>query len=121
MTRILVLFVIVILAVTPIGGTYHLCVIILNDLPSINILEVVVVVHGDVRSRVKLAQTLHGLIVVLLAVVATNSPLDRIDFMIIFTRPLALEVITVVSALVLVFSVISIIIARMVVVIVDGT
>ena len=65
----------------------------------------------------KLAWILQGFIVVLLVVAVTSRPLDCIDFLVVFTRLLALEVITTISTPVPIFSVILIVITTTVTVV----
>jgi len=89
MMRITVLFVVVVLMITPVGGTHGLCSIILNDLLCINVLEDTVVLHSVVESRMKLTRTLQGFVVVFLVIMVTGKSFDCIDFMVIPTRPLA--------------------------------
>ena len=116
-TRILVLFVIVVLAVTPVGGACSLGGVILNNLLRIDILENTVVLYSVVGSRMQLTRALQGFVVIFLLITATSRSFDHVDFMVIFMRPLAPEVIAMVVTPVLAFSVVSIVVAAMVAVI----
>jgi hypothetical protein len=89
----------------------------MNDLLHIDVLEDAMVFHSVTGSGMKLTRALQGLIIIIMIVAMTSRSFDRVDFMVVFTRPLAPEVVTMVMTSIPSFSTVTIIVMAMVAVI----
>jgi hypothetical protein len=111
MTRISVLFVIVIITILSLCIVMGFCDVIGNELFGVDVLEEAAILHGVIGFGMKLAGTLQGLLVVILEIMATTWLLNRVDFMIVLTGTLASEGVMAVTPSIMVVSVVTIIIA----------
>jgi hypothetical protein len=94
--------VVVLFTITYVLVACGFCGIVLDDLLCVDILEDATILHGMTGSRMELTQTLQGLVIVILVVVATSKSL--IDLMVAFVGPLSPKVITVVTTITVVDS-----------------
>jgi hypothetical protein len=111
MTRIPVLFVIVVIAISSLCVMVGPCSIIDSELLGVDVLEEVAILHGMIVFGMKLVGTLQGLVVVILVVVAITWLLIHVDFMTILARTHAFEGITAVMPPITVVSVVTVVVA----------
>jgi hypothetical protein len=97
MMRISILFIIVVVTISPLCVVLSPCNIIGSLLLGLDVLEEVAILHGVIGFGMKLAGTLQGLIIVILVVAATTWFLNRVDFMIVLAGTLASVGVAVVS------------------------
>jgi hypothetical protein len=113
MTRIPILFVIIIVIVT----ISSLCVVmghcggVGNEMLGVDVLEEAAILHGVIGFGMKLAGTLQGLVVVILVITATTWLLNRVDFMIVLAGTLASKGVAAVTPPITVDSVVVVIVA----------
>jgi hypothetical protein len=111
MTRISVLFIIIIITIL------SLCIVmgfhggVDSELFGIDVLEEATILYGVNRFGMKLAGTLQGLVVVILVITATTWLLNRIDFMIVLAGTLASKGVATVMPPITVVSVVAVIVA----------
>jgi hypothetical protein len=111
MTRISILFVIVIITIS------SLCVVkgfyggVGSELFGVDVLEEAAILHGVIRFGMKLAGNLQGLVVVILVIEVTIWLLNRVDFMIVLAGTLASKGVAVVTPPITVVLVVAVIIA----------
>jgi hypothetical protein len=109
-TRISILFVVVVITVASrsiVNGPWS---IILSKLLGVDVLEETTVLHGVVGLGMDLAGTLQSLVVVLLIVTVTSWLLDRVDFMVIFARALAFVIAAIIRPPVTIISAVTVIV-----------
>jgi hypothetical protein len=79
MTRIFVLFVIVVVAILSLCIIVGPCGVVSGDLLGVDVLEEASILHGVIGFGMKLAGTLQGLVVVILVIMATTWLLIECD------------------------------------------
>jgi hypothetical protein len=121
MTRISILFVIVVVTVSSLYVILSSCSVVGSELLDIDVLEEATILHGVIGFGMKLAGTLQGLIVVVLVVTVTTWLLNRVDFMIILTGTLASVGVAAVTPPITVVSVVAVVIAPTITVVVLTT
>jgi hypothetical protein len=117
MTRISILFIIVVVTISSLCVGVNPCGIAGDDLLGVDVLEEAVILHGVIGFGMKLAGTLQGLIVVILVIAATTWLFNRVDFMIVLVGTLASVVVVAVTPLITVVSVVAVVIALITVVV----
>jgi hypothetical protein len=110
-TRISVLFVIIIITISSLCIIVGLCGVVGNELLGVDVLEEAAILHGVIGFGMKLAGTLQGLVIVVLVIVATTWLLNCVDFMIVLAGTLASEGVTAVTPPIMVVSVVAVIVA----------
>jgi hypothetical protein len=98
LTRISVLFVIVIVTILLLCVGVDPCGVVGGDLLGIDVLEEAAILHAVIGFGMKLVGTLQGLVVAILVIAATTWLLNRVDFMIVLAGTLASVVITAVAS-----------------------
>jgi hypothetical protein len=73
MTRISILFVIVVVTISTLCVVLSPCSVIGSELLGVDVLEEAAILHGVIGFGMKLAGTLQSLVVVILVVMATTS------------------------------------------------
>jgi hypothetical protein len=111
MTRISVLFIIVVVTISSLCVGVDPCGVGGGDLLGVDVLEEATILHGVIGFGMKLVGTLQGLIVVILVIMVTTWLLNRVDFMIILVGTLASVVVTAVTPPITVVSVVTVVIA----------
>jgi hypothetical protein len=111
MTRISVLFVIVVVTISSLCFVVGPCGVGGGDLLSVDVLEETTILHGVIGFGMKLVGTLQGLIVVILVISVTTWLLNHVDFMIILAGTLASVVVAAVTPPIMVVSVVVVVIA----------
>jgi hypothetical protein len=116
MTRISVLFIIVVVTIS------SLCIVD-GDLLGVDVLEEATILHFVIGFGMKLAGTLQGLVVVILVIGVSTWLLNHIDFMIVLTGTLASVVIVAVTPPIMIVSVVTVLVApiTMIVVVIPTT
>jgi hypothetical protein len=110
MTRISVLFVIIVVTISSLCIVVGPRGVIGGDLHGVDVLEEAAILHGVIRFWMKLAMTLQGLVVVIRVIPATTWLLNR-DFMIVLVGTLASIVVAAVAPLITVVSVVAVVVA----------
>jgi hypothetical protein len=112
MTRISVLFIIVVVTIS------SLCIVD-GDLLGVDVLEEATILHFVIGFGMKLAGTLQGLVVVILVIGVSTWLLNHIDFMIVLTGTLAsVVIVAVVTVLVAPITMIVVVIPTTVIVVI---
>jgi hypothetical protein len=111
MTRISILFVIVVVTITSLCIVVSPCSVISSELLGIDVLEEAAILHGVIGFGMKLAGTLQGLVVVVLVVTATTWLLNHVDFMIVLVGTLASVGVTAVTPSIMVVLVVAVVVA----------
>ena len=104
-----VLVVILVLLVVPVTLPRCFSGVTLNDLLCLDAFEDTTLFHCVVGLEMKLAWPLQSFIVVLLIITSTSKPLDCVDFVVAVAKSFTPEIITVVTAPVPPFSVVSVV------------
>jgi hypothetical protein len=111
LTRISVRFVVIIVAISSLCVVMGLCDGVGSELLGIDVLEEVEILHGVIGFGMKLVETLQGLVVVILVIVATTCILNRIDFVIFLAGTVASVGVVVVTSPITVVLVVAVVIA----------
>jgi hypothetical protein len=110
MTRISILFIIVVVTISSLCIIVGPCGIIGGELLGVDVLEEAAILHGVIGFGLKLVGTLQGLVVVILVIAVTTWLLNRVDFMIFLAGTLASVVVAAVTPTIMVVSVVTIVI-----------
>jgi hypothetical protein len=123
MTRISVLFIIVVVTISLLCIVVGSCGVVDGDLLGVDVLEEATILHCVIGFGMKLAGTLQGLIVVILVIGVSTWLLNHIDFMIVLTGTLASVVIVAVTPPIMIVSVVTVLVApiTMIVVVIPTT
>jgi hypothetical protein len=111
MTRISILFIIVVITISSLCVVVGPCSVVGSELLGVDVIEEAAILHGVIGFGMKLAGTLLGFVVVVLVVAATTWLLNRVDFMIVLVGTLASVGVTTVTPLITVVSVVAVVVA----------
>jgi hypothetical protein len=109
-TRISILFIIIIITVTPRSIINGLWSIIISKLLDVDVLKEAAILHGVIGLGMDLERTLQSFVVILLIVMVTSRFLDRIDLMVVFAGALAFVITTIIGPPITIISVVVIVV-----------
>jgi hypothetical protein len=121
MTRISILFVIVVVTISPLCVVLSPCSVVGSELLGVDILEEAAILHGVIGFGTKLAGTLQGLVVVIRVVTTTTWLPNRVDFMIVLAGMLASIGVAAVTPPITIVSVVAVVVLTMVIAVVVAT